>query len=367
MLPQLSQQLLAKWSDLPIDRRRPDHLSFLGVRTEVGDGYALFLTFADRDPRPCLAVKVPREPAAQRRLKHEWSLLNRFQQQGLHRVASSLPRPVLWETIGVVPVLVTTTPSGQPMRRSRHSSPEHFAQVGDWLVQLACATRSIWRTVTRRDLGGIAERLSAVFELSDREMKAVGDWIARCLKMVSDASGNLFVAHGNLHRRNIWLEYSHLKVVNWERSELTNLPLQDLFTFVTTYRFPAIRRGPIESHLNAFRATYLTDSPYADLVCQTITTYCHALDIPIEGIEAHFGIFLARAALGEHDQLLVAADRGYLPFLSHADRSARQPYQQAIKDQLWINLLRLLIEERGRFERGIHASTRRRFQGILVP
>lgn len=367
MLPQLSQQLLAKWRDLPMDRPRPDHLSFLSVRTEVGDGYALFLAFADRDPVPCLAVKVPREPAAESRLQHEWGMLNHFQRHGPHWSGASLPRPLLWDVVNGVRILVTTAPPGRPLRPDIGSPSEQFARVEDWLVQLACATRTTRPIAAiRRDLGHTAERLGTTFELSDREVSVLEDWIGRWGKMVGDGQADLFAAHGDLRSGNIWWQRGHLTVVNWEQGRLACLPLQDMFTFITTYRFPAARRRGKESYLRAFRATYLTDGPHADLVCRTIAGYCRALDIPLEGLEACFGIFLVRAALLEYDQLLAAADRGYLPLLRDPDRSARRPYRQAIADQLWINLLRLLIKERGRFKPGTYLSTGGRYHAISV-
>jgi hypothetical protein len=363
MLPLLSRQLLTQWPDLHMGRGRPDRLSFLGVRTGVGDGYAFFLAFADRDPVPCLAVKIPREPAAESRLGHEWNVLNHFEQHGLHWPGASLLRPLLWKVVGGVHMLVTTAPPGQPMRVDIDSPAEHFARVGEWLVQFACATRATWSmAIMRRYLERTVERLDTTFGLSDREMAVVEDWVARLLKMAVDDRASLFAAHGNLRSQNIWLQRDHLTIVNWEQSGLVCLPLQDLFTFVTTYRFPNARRRPNESYMHAFRETCLAGGPYANLVRQTVAGYCRALDIPLESIEACFGIFLAGAALREYDQLLAAADRGYLPLLSDPDRSARRPYRQAIKDQLWINLLRLLIKERDRFKLGTYSDMRGRFR-----
>jgi hypothetical protein len=367
MLPQLSQQLLTQWQDLPVDRRRPDRLSFLGMRTGVGDGYALFVAFADRDRTPCLMVKVPREPAAESRLEHEWGMLSHFERCGPHRVTASLPRPLLWQVVGGVRVLVTAAPPGRAMGASTGSPSEHFARVGDWLVQLACATRAT-RPVSpiRRDLDRTAERLGITFELLDREMAVLEDWIGRWGKMLGDRQVDLFAAHGDLRSRNIWLQRGHLTIVNWEQSELACLPLQDMFTFVTTYRFPAARRRPIDSYLRAFRAMYLADGPYADLAGQTIASYCRTLGIPLESLKACFGIFLARAALREYDQLLAAADRGYLPLLGGPNRSGRRPYRQAIKDQLWINLLRLFIKEQEHFKLGIYPDVQGQLRAIPV-
>ena len=175
---------------------------------------------------------------------------------------------------------------------------------------------------------------------------------------------DLFAAHGNFHDRNIWLHQGHLAAINWEQSGLACLPLQDMFTFITTYRFPAARRCPTESYLRAFRATYMDDGPYADRVCRAIVSYCGALDIPLESVKAFFGISLARAALQEYDQLLAAAERGYLPLSRDLDRSSRKSYRQAIRDQLWINLLRLLVKERDRFKPGTHPSTWGRFHAM---
>jgi hypothetical protein len=365
MLPLLSRQLLTQWSDLPVDRRRPDQLGFLGIRTEVSDGYALFLAFADRDRAPRLAVKISREPGAESRLEREWTMLSHLQNQAPRVVRESLPRPVLWQLIGDVRVLVTTAPLGRPVTPGKDSSSEHFLRVGDWLVQLACTTRTTRPIAAiHPELERTTERLGTVFELSDQEMAMLDEWTGWLREMTRDDQVCLFAAHGDLRRKNVWLRRGHLTVINWGQSELDCPPLQDMFTFITTYRFPARRRRPKEDYLQVFRATYLADGPYADLAGRTITSYCRALGVPLESVEACFGIFLARAALREYDQLVAAADRGYLPLLKDPDCSGRQPYRQAIKNQLWINLLRLLIKERGRFKLSTYPGARGRFRAV---
>lgn len=365
MLPQLSRQLLARWSELPIGRKRPDRFGFLGTRTEIGDGYALFLAFADRDPAPCLVVKIPREPAAEARLQHEWDTLHHFQRLGLHEFASSLPRPILWDTIGGARVLMTSAPSGQPMGAGAAS--EHLARVGDWLVQLACITRTA-RSVSliQQELDLVVQRLSATFELSNRELAVVEDWVSLWSRPAGDDRAVTFSAHGNLTSRNVWLHRDRLTVVNWEHSELECLPLQDVFTFITTYRFATMGRPLATGYLREFRAAYLSDGPSARLAYQAIDGYCRALDIPDDVVEPCFGIFLARAALQEYDRLLAAARRGYLPLLSDPGRPQRRSCQQAIRDQVWINLLRLFIRERGHFEAAVRRKPYRQLHAMHV-
>lgn len=367
MLPQLSQQLLAKWSELPIDRGRPHRLSYLGLRTGVDEGYAFFLGFAGDDAAPTLAVKIPRTPGVESRLQHEWQVLNHLQSREPLRSGASLPRPILWAAIAGRCVLVTSAPPGRPMATDRGSPAEHFALVGDWLVQLASATRSAQPVAPlRANRERTVARLGVTFGLQDREMAVVEDWLAQWLPAVGEGRADLFTAHGNLRRRNIYLNRGHLAVANWDRSELTGAPLHDLFTFATTYRLPPTRRSPLDSFLHAFRATYLNDGPYVDLVCRTIAGYCRALDIPPDSVEAHFGLFLANAALREYEQLLAAAGRGYLPLLRDPARATRRPHQEAIKDQVWINLLRLLVQERAKFRLGVQAGLRGRFRPVSL-
>jgi hypothetical protein len=368
MLPQLSRRLIAKWPDLAIGPRRPDRLHFLGVRTGVEDGYALFLAFADHNREPCLSVKIARDPSAGARLEREWSVLNELRGRKLPGTTFSLPTPLSREIIDEACVLVTTAPPGQQLWSRHGSRIEHFSQVGDWLVQLACATHTVRPLVeVKRDLQRLTERLSVTFEISDQEMRVIQDWLDQQLKASRDDKVELFASHGNLHPGNIWRQHGQLTVVNWEQSSLAWLPLQDLFAFVTTYDLPLTRRRPKDTYLSIFRATYLVDTPYAELVRQTLFSYCAALDIPIESVEACFGIFLAQAALREYDQLLVAAEHGYLPLLggNKLAGSIQPSYRQAIKDQLWISLLRLLIKERAQFRSATYRDTTRKFQPAL--
>jgi hypothetical protein len=355
MLPQLSQHLRAKWSDLNVERPKPDQLSFLGMRTEVGDGYAIFLAFADHDPEPCLAVKIPRGADSERRLQNEWQMLSYLQaKEGME---ASLPRPLLWEVVGDVRALVITAPPGLPMTSSHSSTVERFTRVSEWLVQLAVATRAPQPSVTvEQDLMGMAEQVGATFQLKDREMSVVEDWTVECLGIVRDAQAGLFAVHGNLHHRNLWWANDHLTAVNWERGALVGLPLQDLYAFVTTYHacVPQVTssgRRSKEDCLRVFRSTCFSDDSHAELVRRVITDYCAALDVPLEGAEACLGLFLVRAALGEYEELLLAAERGFLPFLG-GRRTTGQAYGEAIKDRMWINVLRVFIEERAQFKVG---------------
>lgn len=346
MLPALSQFLLAHWSDLQVERPRPGRLHFLGARTRVGAGYALFFAFADIDSRPCLMVKIAREPTAEARLTCEWQTLTYFQNNSAKWFSAHLPRPLVWEFVNGVQVLVTTAPQGHPIRPSKSAAKRHFAQVGDWLVQLGSATRTTTPAgdVCREMERGV-ERLYATFDLSNQERTTVQEWLSQWGDSATDGQIPVFAAHGNLQAGNIWMANNTLSVINWEWSELHTLPFQDLFRFITTYQMPTSRRQPIEEYLHAFRATYLTDSSYSNRVCQSIGGYCRALDIPPTDIEAQFGLFLIHAALREHGQLLVAAERGYLPLPQQVQR----PHREAIKEQIWISLLRLLIKERRYF------------------
>jgi hypothetical protein len=365
MLPQLGRQLLAKWPQLPVQRAQPRQLSFLGTRTGIGDGYALFMGFCDGDTVPYLMIKIPREPAAVARLQHEWVMLNRLQELG-PRMA--LPIPLAWEPVGGTRALVTTAPQGRPVTAGNGLRAKAMDQVGGWLVRFACATRSFQSaTVPGRDLEAAAERSNAIFQLSVQETAVIEGWISRWLSLAREGRVSMFAIHGNLNSRNVWCQDDRMTIVNWEQSSLVGLHLDDLFMFMTTWALPDAGRLPREPYRRAFRATYLSDGPYGDLVCRTIVGYCHALDIPTEGIEPSFGIFVLRAALNEYDRLVAAAERGYLPLLSDPDHAQRPPYHQALRNQIWVDLLRLLIQERSSFRPGAYSGDRRSFQAPLVP
>ena len=350
MLPMLSQKLLAQWPTLPLKRPKPGQLHFLGMRTETANKYAIFLGFADQERAPCLVMKIARKPPQESGLHREWDILNHFQQPGFIWINGSIPNPVLWAEMNGANILVTTAPKAKPFEPSLNSAASHFASVTNWLEQLAQFTRTTSPpSVIHQGLTSMATQLFCLFKLSNEEMLVIENWKAACLKTFEHDRIDFFAAHCNLHYRNIWLQPEDMTIVNWEQGELTCLPLQDIFTFLTTYRFPATNRVSKETFLRAFQVTYLADNPYSDLVSKTIIHYCQSLNIPLEAVEAYFGLFLARAALQEYNQLLAATQRGYLPLLKNPD-TLKQPHQQAIKEQLWINLLRLMIQERRCFK-----------------
>jgi len=351
MLPELTQRLLAQWPNLPMDRQRPNKLSFLGMRTRVEAGYALFLAFADSDNVPWGMVKIARGSTAATYLQREWNILSHFQKYKLDVPGVSLPRPIFNEVVSGARIVVTTAPPGQAMGIG-NSPARDLATLADRLAQFAYATRAAqpaW--MVRQELKNSFEQLGNTFAgLSDREMKVFEGWITQGCEMIGDTQTEVIATHGNLHRQNIWLQRGQIAIINWEHGDLASFPLFDLFIFVTTYSLPPESRGSLAGYLHTFREMYFIEGPTTDLVCQAIVSYCQALNFPLDGVLSHFGIFLAQAALKEYEQLLIAAERGYLPLLRNSDGTRRQPYRQSIKNQLWLNLLRFLIKEHTSFK-----------------
>ena len=351
MLPELSKRLLDRWSQLPLDRPKPNRLTPLGMRTQVGDGYARFFLLADREESPCLVAKIPREEAAWERLWREWDVLEQYSQDARPGLGDSVPRPVTMETINETPIFVTTAPPGRPMAPSRSRSASHFASVLDWLLRFNTATRvQAPRMERARQLQELLAQVTETFALASHQERLLQEW-AEHLLHPSGETVDRFHVHGNLASHNIWLQGRQVMVTNWEWAAQDGLPLQDLFSFVTTYTFPTSRRLAKEDFVERFRATILEDGPQAKLAAQAIRNYCRALGLPTDDLEAYFGLFLARAAVEEVTMLTAAAERGFLPLLKSRRDPARRPYTRAIREQLWITLLREFMEKRHAFRR----------------
>ncbi len=358
MLPELSKRLLDRWSQLPLDRPKPKRLTPLGMRTQVGDGYARFFLLADQEESPCLVAKIPREEAAQERLWREWDVLEQYSQDSRSGLGDSVPHPVTMETVNETPIFVTTAPAGRPMAPDRSRAARHFAGVLDWLLRFNTATRIQAPQVERaRQLQDLLAQVTGTFDLASHQERLLQEWTEHLLHR-SGESVDRFHVHGNLASHHIWLQGRQVTVTNWEWARQDGLPLQDLFSFITTYAFPTSRRLAKEGFVERFRATILEDGPQARLAAQTIRSYCRALGLPTDELEAYFGLFLARAAVEEVAMLTAAAERGFLPLLKSRRDPARRPYARAIREQLWIALLQEFMEKRHAFRRLLRMDSR---------
>ncbi len=347
MLPQVEQELLAQWSAAWTGRRRPARLSFLGMRTGLGDGYAAFLAFAGNDRLPCLAVKIPRHAAAEARLRHEWATLSRLRQTGGEPFRRAIPRPVLWVTVNGRGVSVTSAPPGSPLTGNSLRVPAARSGVLDWLVQFACATRvSRPAAQLRADGTALLRQLQETFPLSPRETTVLSGWVEQLAESGTGGTVDCFAAHGRLGGRNLWRAGERLMVMNWEQFEAVSFPLHDVFRFVLTCILPAERRLPAGEFLRAFRSAFVEADSFRRPAWQFVLDYCRVLDVPAAGLEACLGIFLACTALQEYRLLCTAAERGYLPLMPSADGHGRPSFRQAMKNQRWVRLLRLWIAER---------------------
>ncbi len=344
MLPQLTEYLLQIWNDLPLERRRPERVSYLGMRTDIADGYSTWLAFADRDSAPLFLVQIPRHAAATTRLGHAWEMLQWLHQTAAQTVGRSLLHPVLWDVVAGGHVLVTTAPAGQPLTDNNGSAAKRITEMGDWLIQLAAATRSSYdKAQVRRDLENEMTRVVERFALTPTESATIERWIAIWDAGMPGSHVDLFAAHGNLCRRSIWCADDRLTIINWEQSRAAALPLHDLLFFALAYLFPPTRHAPLANFVRALEMAYLEDGPYAALVRRTIVRYCAALGLSCSSADAHLGLMLARQAEREYEELHAAANAGYLPLLPDGASQPRRTYQAAIKDQAWINLLRAFI------------------------
>jgi hypothetical protein len=343
MLPLLREYLLAHWSELPVNQRRPDTLSFLGTRTPVYDGYALFLAFSSGDRHPSFAVKIARTPAAEVRLRHEYEVLKDRQID----VSFSLPCPVMCESIGGFQSLVTTVPQGRPLTVAGERPARCFEIVTECLVSLAGATRtSVSVDSLREDLLNMSGRFVEVFKPSTEERATLEAWVHEFLGFSQRC---LVAAHGNVCRQNVWWGRGRAALVNWEWSAPAALPFHDFFTFATTFDFPPTPRRPLEDYIRAFHMTYSEKGRRNAVMAHALERYRETLGIPHESLESCFGIYLTHAALREYDRLEDAAALGYLPLVK---RTVRLPYRHAIRDQIWISLLRLAMSRRHRLRFG---------------
>ncbi len=355
MLQSLNKILIEKWFELFQNGNRPSHINYLGIRSNVGDGYSIFLGFVDNHHFPCLKIKISRDPVSIAKLQNEWKILHKLKYSNSFLLSDSIPLPLLKEEIDNKLVTITSAPQGSPMLPKLKDCKTHFLTITKWLTQLGTTCQSpITKNTVQEKLVNVSEQLYKTFKFSHNQTTIYDGWMDQILGQGKAGKIILYTSHNNLYHVNIWLSNRKIMIDNWEWGDLISFPLHDLFNFITTYFLNLNRKKTLEDFLNSFHSTFFEENKQRNLIKHWVKNYCTSLEIPLENVEAYLGIFLGQRALREYNQLLRDADRGYLPLIKNT--SGRKSFSDSMRNQLWINLLRIFMRKKNCFSPDVFAS-----------
>lgn len=352
MLPELTSRIISQWNHLFPGVDRPTVVRYLGIPGSVEGGTTTFLAFADKKTKPIFAVKLHRNPNAEKRSVNERDILDRVGRCG-SAISTSVPRVILCEPISGAWVLVQSVVDGRPMVAPMTAGGVPEIKVAasnmcialDWLVQLQKATVNGLEIdqghLVQKGLKAIRD-FSATFDLSAAErdfLEEIGTALDTALH------GNSVIQHGDFCRQNILVTeeagVTKLAVVDWTDARTAGFPLHDLLYFITTYCLQTRKYIGVGGVANTFEATFFHANVYSTLVRRCIVDYCTQVGLQLSIVKTLFGMFLVNQAMFEYNKMATASTLGGLPaFTVYLASYNNQNYDQALKEQLWIYLFR---------------------------
>ena len=226
----LGDMIRAQFAGGPEPIKQLDLLLLCGGESRLNK--LVCLAFADGEPAPRLAVKLPRVPEAAEALVREAAGLRAVQASRVGSL-SSVPQVVFFQEWAQLPVLGETVLRGEPI--SRLVQPKNFRElalkVTDWLVDLAGSP-------VARPKAEWWERL-VIAALNDLEPALDPDRL-RNTQAILDTLGDLPLVfeQRDCSPWNILLSAdSRLAVLDWESAEPDGLPVLDLTYFLTYLNF----------------------------------------------------------------------------------------------------------------------------------
>ena len=354
MLPILQKKLLDRWAELPISRSKPQKISFLSLRSSVFSGLSKFKLFADKDESPLFLLKILRLSSRKNQLLLEASLLKELSSSLPQNLKKSIPQLILCEEFDDTLVLLETSLEGIPMKETANSSNSlrhNFDRALDWLLKFNIETVTNVNSSIKfqQHVQNLVEKFIEIFYLNNKERKYL-EHISSSIQRLEGYEGKNFSTHGYFAKENILISSNdhHIKVADWEFCKKTLVPFVDMFSFLCTYPLTLCEQGLKQEYLSQFENCYFKNTDYGELNKRWIRKFAESLQIDRQQIELFFVLFLIETSINEYNYLIEAAGLGFLPLLKES-RNDKRSYLFSIKDQLWINIFKLVANNKKNF------------------
>lgn len=262
--------------------------------------------FPPGDEVPTAVVKVRDTGEREGLLRREWEALRRVRARLPSPLEPTVPRPIVYRRADEVELLVLSHVGGRsayvemqnrllPGRRIGR----HFRAAADWLSAFHLATRHPEETFApdpedraraTRCAAGAAEAPA---------------WYEELLRLAARHPVPLAAGHGDFWARNLLLPAAPdstpdgppARVVDWEHFTREAPPFADLFHFAVSYgaSYPwkGYRRA---SFVEAFRRTFLADTPVSREARRYFHTYTERTGLPGVLLEPLLHLYLLRRA-----------------------------------------------------------------------
>lgn len=277
--------LIDQWDKYFPGVEKPKKISFLQL---CGDSdYRItekieFFLFFDSRRYPTLVISLPRNPKYTELLQNEYLSLKKLYSINSEFLKNSVPKPILYEKIGITHALITDYLAGRTMehmiikkRLSRKMSELFLKEMTEWLIELN------FHTVSEPiDIYEYANNLLKEYILYYPYHKS---FFAEILDSVNGISVPATFVHGNPAAGNILVDEKGLKrgdctlrLVDWAVARERGIPLSDLIIFLTWYGLTFFSTGDFS---RSYRLTFFESNQFSNNVKEAVYSYCERAKI----------------------------------------------------------------------------------------
>jgi len=347
MLPQIQEFLLNNWESLPLERPKPQDLSFLVRGTGVGK--LCCYVFADDEPYPRWVVKVPRSPKDNSLLASEYDLVHYLRKNGGEHVRATVPEPLLTATIaghliGVEPCLRGSSLDGLLVLAP--SRMDELLDLGiSWLLrcqqEVGAHPQQLSEGQIEAHFARPIELLSLTAQLTLEERAFLEDVLCRVRQMARVPLPLVF-RHGDFRPANILLDGQAIHVLDWEFGVPASLPLMDVFGYLARVHARSVGLeeidGYLEDYLVAFDEVFIRGGSFAGRTARWVEQAGRALGVEVEWLDILLAMFLVTEANKYHAFLHRRASRGYVYLMRRRGNSLPPSYEEQLARQknVWL-------------------------------
>ncbi len=269
----LDQLVVSRWTSWGLGSA-PKSLSWLlltgGLRS---NSKVIALIFADSNPRPVIALKMPRTPESAPAIGKEASVLRALVERLGTAAPRGIPRLLFLEEHGSVPVLGETAFTGVPLLSAwtQDSCSDLALKASAWLADLAgrrppSPPEEWWHRLVDPVLGEFAGAFGRVL---DSRLLHESEALLKTMPPLP-----LVCEQRDFSPWNVLLTPAgELAVVDWESAELDGLPALDLIYFLTCLCFSLDLARRTGRYRESYRGMLDPDTPKGSLAARCFSLY----------------------------------------------------------------------------------------------
>jgi hypothetical protein len=249
----------------PYPGLRCDRAIALDVTNRRIDG-CCYLFFAEDKASPALVAKAARTAAGRSVFDIEYGNLESLVARGLNSERPAVPAPLDRRDEGGVLVTLQSALDGQLMKNLPGRRLFSAARIDsvldlvlDWWLQFqdrfeTPATRLVGEAYRRRVLEPVELFCKRYLPEADERAFLAGRFESR--RVLEGLEVSLMTAHGDFCPANLMIDERGIGVFDWEFPLRHDLPLYDLFYFLSSLRYPYAGRRGESSHFESFASVF---------------------------------------------------------------------------------------------------------------